>query len=154
MQILEQMQKADPPRVDVVDPTIPAALAAIVERAMHKDPAKRFSDLAAMRAELLQVQRGLAEEAERAREHARGHRDRLRALEADLAERIGAVRQEEPLPAIDADGHLHALQAVERELAVRVEGLRAGVAPADRLAPALARGGQLLAAQRFDAAAA
>jgi len=154
MQILEQLQKADPPRVDVVDPTIPAGLAAIVERAMHKNPAKRFSDLAAMRAELLQVQRGLAEEAERTRERARGHRDRLRALEADLAQRIGAVKQEEPLPAIDAEGHLHALQAVERELAARVEGLRAEVARADRLAPALARGGKLLAAQRFDAAAA
>ena len=154
MQILEQLQKADPPRIDVVDSTIPAGLAAIVARAMHKDPAKRFSDLAAMRAEVLQVQRGLAEEAERARERARGHRDRLRALEADLAERIGAVRQEEPLPAIDADGHLDALQAVERELAARVEGLRAEVARADRLAPALARGGKLLAAQRFDAAAA
>jgi predicted Ser/Thr protein kinase len=154
MLILEHLQKLDPPALDTVDPAIPREVAAIVERAMQKDPAKRFGDLAAMRAELVRVQQALAEHVERLRAGARAHRDRIAELEAALTARIGPRAPEPALPPIDAHTDPNALQALERDLGVRVVSLQTQIARADALAPALQRGDKLLAAHRFDAAAA
>jgi len=154
MQILEHLQKHDPPPLDVVDPAIPREVAALVERAMEKDPAKRFGDLGAMRAELVQVQGTIAREAERLRVRARVHRDRVAELEAALAVRLGCRPPEPPLAPIDADGHLNTVQTRERDLAARVAELESQIARADALDSVLQRGSQLLAAERFDAAAA
>ena len=41
MQILEQIRTAEPPPLDLVDATVPSALASAVARAMRKDPVAR-----------------------------------------------------------------------------------------------------------------
>jgi len=154
MQILEHLQKHDPPPLDVVDPAIPREVAALVERAMQKDPANRFGDLGAMRAELVQVQGTIAREAERLRVRARVHRDRVAELEAALAARLGSRPPEPPLAPIDAEGHLSTVQTRERDLAARVAELESQLARSDALDSLLQHGSQLLSAGRFDEAAA
>lgn len=62
-QLLEQIRTADPPPLDMVDPSISSRLAAIVHRAMQKDPAERFADLDQMRRALSEVSRSQAEPA-------------------------------------------------------------------------------------------
>ena len=49
MQLLEQLRTEDPPSLMEIDARIPPDLAAIVERAMRKDPDERFADLDQMR---------------------------------------------------------------------------------------------------------
>ncbi|HXJ79077.1 MAG TPA: protein kinase [Candidatus Methylomirabilis sp.] len=62
IQILEQIRTSNPPRLDALLSGVPAELASIVERAIQKDAAARFTDLGEMRAQLVQAQRALAEE--------------------------------------------------------------------------------------------
>src|SRR4029453_1672875 len=67
IEILENLRSQDPPPLAEVDPTLPTELGAILERALQKDPTRRFATLGQMRAQLLQVRRKLSEEAERVR---------------------------------------------------------------------------------------
>jgi len=60
IQILDQLRSEDPLSMRELDPSLPSELAAIVERAMRKDPHERFPDLEQMRFQLEQVQRGLS----------------------------------------------------------------------------------------------
>jgi predicted Ser/Thr protein kinase len=149
MQILEQLRTEDPPPLTGLDPTIPPELAAIVERAMRKDPAERFPDLAKMRAELEVVQRGLAEAVQRVRGRVRGQLVQIRELRAALSERIGRPTDEAAIPVLDERGRLGAMQALERESASAIDALRAKIARADSFAPALQRGTELLEAGQF-----
>jgi len=61
MEILEQLRTATPPRVSVLDPSLPPALADIVERAIQKEPEGRFADLGDMGRAVEAVRRGLGE---------------------------------------------------------------------------------------------
>ena len=87
LQLLEQLRAEDPPRLDQLDPAVPSALASAVARAMRKDPAERFPDLGALRAELELVQREVIELERRRRREAAA-----RAAEDTIAVTAPAVR--------------------------------------------------------------
>ncbi len=65
MQFLDRLCTEDPPALDQLDPRIPPALAAVIARAMRKEPAERFPDLDRMRLELETVRQDLLEETRR-----------------------------------------------------------------------------------------
>jgi Protein kinase domain len=67
LQILEQLRTATPPRLTELDPSLPSALADVIERALQKEPGDRFADLEQMGRRLELVQRELAEGAADAR---------------------------------------------------------------------------------------
>jgi serine/threonine-protein kinase len=153
MQILEQLRADDPPALVELDPTIPPDLAAIVERAMRKDPAERFGDLQEMRGELERVQHALGEEAQRARGRIRTQRERLGTLQAELAARLGAAPAADPPTAGTQEGNrLATLRTLERDLATRIEEAMAQIARVDLVAPGLERATELLDAGEFAAA--
>ena len=77
LQLLEQLRTRIRRR-SAVAPAVPPELAAIVERAMRKDPAERFADLDQMRDQLEQVQQTIAG-GPRVRGRVRRQRDDLRA---------------------------------------------------------------------------
>src|SRR4029450_294266 len=60
IEILENLRSQDPPPLAEVDPTLPTELGAILERALQKDPTRRFAPLAHMRAQLLRSVRQLS----------------------------------------------------------------------------------------------
>ena len=146
MQLLEQLRTEDPPPLNELDPAIPADLAAIVARALRKDPAARFTDLAQMRTQLDQVQLELVEEAHRVRARVIAQRERLRQLQAALAERTGPPKEVPAIPAVGERERLTTLQALEHELAGRMEALQAQIARANALAPAFQHAQELLEA--------
>ena len=152
MQILEQLRADDPPPLSGLDPTIPPNLAAIVERAMRKDPAERFADLGQMRDELKQVQRGIIDEAQRVWSRLRGRLDQVRGLQAALAARIGWPPEPEQGRAVTERAGLQMMQALDREVATSLDALRAKMAQADALTPGFQRGTELLRAGRAAAA--
>ncbi len=149
MQLLEQLRTEDPPPVDRLDPSIPPALAAIIGRALRKDPAERFNDLEHMRAALEEVQTGLLEEARRIGARLRHQHGQFLELRAALAERIGAPREDETIPILEERGRLAAMQALERDLAARITSLQGRMTQADALAPAFERATELLQAGQF-----
>ncbi len=144
MQLLEQLRTEDPPSPSEIDPTIPAELTAVVQRAMRKNPTERFRDLEEMRAELEIVHGRLIEERQGALARVRRQRDRLVQLQAALAERVGPPEDEAPIPPISERNGLVAVQAVERALGARIDALEAKIAQADALAPAFRRANELL----------
>jgi len=154
MQILDQLRTESPPSLTELDASIPPELAAIVERAMRKDPTERFSDLAQMRSELEEVQRRLGEEAQTVRGRLRERYARLRELQVALADRVGSSAEAEGTRSLDERGRLATLQALERDLAGRIEAAQTKVARADELASAFERGADLLRMSRFAEAAA
>jgi serine/threonine-protein kinase len=103
LEVLEQVRAATPPSAREVDPTVPGDLAGIVERALAKDPADRFPDLAEMRAALEFVRRRFVDDPERLAAYARGQLNQLRELQAVLAERV-AQEGGESLPPVERDG--------------------------------------------------
>jgi hypothetical protein len=149
MQLLEQLRTEDPPPLTQVDPTIPPEVAAIVHRAMRKHPGERFQDLEQMRAELEQVQRGLADEAQQVRARLRSQRNRLLQLQASLAERVGSATDDETVLAIDERARLPTMRSLESEFVRRIEVLEARIAQAESLMPALQRAEELLQAGQF-----
>jgi hypothetical protein len=147
MQILDQLRTESPAPLTQLDATIPLELAAIVERAMQKDPAQRFPDFEQMRWQLDEVQRRLGEEAQIVRGRVREGYARLRDLQAVLADRIGFSAPGEP--PLDERGRLGTLRALERDLAERIESSKAKIARAEVLASAFERGSDLLRAGQF-----
>ena len=146
VRLLEQLRTEEPPALDQLDPTIPSELAAVVARAMRKDPAERFADLEQMRSQLEEVQRGLTEEARRLSERVLDQRGQLLHLRAALAERMGPSREDEPVPTLDERARLATIQALESDVSARIEALQARITRADSLAPALRRATELLQA--------
>ena len=67
LQILEQLRTTTPPRLTELDPSLPSALADVIERALQKEPGDRFADLEQMGRRLELVQRELADGAADAR---------------------------------------------------------------------------------------
>jgi hypothetical protein len=147
--LLEQIRTEEPPALDQLDPTIPPALAAVVARALRKDPAERFTDLEQMRSQLEEVQRGLIEEARGLIAHVREQRSQLLALRAALVERVGPVKEEEAVPGVDGRERLATAQALHGDFTARIEALRTSIAQADSLAPDLRRALELLQAGQF-----
>jgi hypothetical protein len=150
LHLLEQLRTEDPPPLTGLDPRIPPDLAAVVERAMRKEPGERFPDLAEMRSHLEAVQRKLGEEARSARARVRAQRADIDRLQAALAERIGSETEPEAIPAAAEHDALDAVLRIETQLEQRVERLRAQIARADAHAPALKDGIDLLAAGRAE----
>ena len=144
--LLEQLRTEEPPALDQLDPTIPSELAAVVARAMRKDPAERFTDLEQMRSQLEEVQRGLTEEARRFSARVCDQRGQLLQLRAALVERVGPSREDEPVPTLDERARLATIQALERDLSARIEALQARITRADSLAPTFRRATELLQA--------
>jgi predicted Ser/Thr protein kinase len=144
MEILEQLRSENPPALTDVEPTVPRDLAAIIDHALQKDPAQRFAELGQMRAQLEQVRRRLADEAEQGRARVRAQLAELRQLQEAMAERVGGGDDDETLPIVDERARLAAVEGLLRTLAQKIERVRALVARADELAPTLARGLALL----------
>jgi hypothetical protein len=144
--LLEQLRTEEPPALDQLDPAIPSELAAVVARAMRKDPAERFTDLEQMRSQLEEVLRGLTEEARRLSARVRDQRGQLLQLRAALVERMGPPREDEPIPTLDELAPLATIQALARDFSARIEALQARLTRADSLAPALRRATALLQA--------
>ena len=146
MRLLEQLRTEEPPALDQLDPSIPSELAAVVARAMRKDPAERFTDLEQMRSQLEEVQRGLTEEARQLSARVRDQRGQLLELRAALGERTGPAREDDPVPTLDERARLATLQGLGRDFSARIEALHARITRADSLAPALRRASELLRA--------
>jgi serine/threonine-protein kinase len=152
LEVLEQLQQEEPTPLGQVDPTLPADVCAIVERALRKDPAQRFADLGQMRAELEAVQRRLEEEAEAARAGVQGQLAEVQALQALLEERLGESYDDATLPVVEVGAPLSTLRAVAGDLATRLGHLRERLGAADRLGPILERGLVALEAGDVEAA--
>jgi hypothetical protein len=60
LQILEQLRTTTPARLTELDPSLPAALADVIERALQKDPADRVADLGQMGQQIEMLRRELA----------------------------------------------------------------------------------------------
>jgi hypothetical protein len=149
MHLLEQLRTEEPPPVDQLDPSIPPALAGIIGRALRKDPDERYGDLAEMRTALEDVQTGLREEARHIGARLRQQQGRLLELRAQLADRVGALGEDETVPIIEERARLGAMQALERDLAARIATLERRIEQADQLAPAFQRASELLEGGQF-----
>ncbi|MGH7320187.1 MAG: protein kinase domain-containing protein, partial [Candidatus Rokuibacteriota bacterium] len=154
MELLEQLRSEDPALVTELDPTIPPELAAIIERALRKDPAQRFQDLAQMRAQIELVRRRLIEEAERLQVQVRVQLEQVRELQAGLAARLGESIEDETMPLVDERARLMGLRGVAADLASQVERLRTRLQRAESLEPVLARAVELMQGEDFDGAVA
>ncbi|MGH7321003.1 MAG: protein kinase domain-containing protein, partial [Candidatus Rokuibacteriota bacterium] len=139
IEILEQLRSENPPPLVEVDPSLPPALAAIIERALRKDPAERFPDLGQMRAELELVRRRLTEEAEQLRVQVLDQLAEIRALHGALGERLGESLDESTLPVVEDDAPFSALRACQEDFARRLLPLRARVEDANAVEPFLTR---------------
>jgi hypothetical protein len=128
LELLEQIRSHNPPVLTEVDPSIPPDLAAVVEKALQKKPAARFSALDQMQNRLEQIRRRLAEEAERLRAEVRNQLAELRALQTELADRVAGTDNDETLPVIDEGAEATDLRALQQELAGRLGRQRARVA--------------------------
>ena len=140
IEILEKLRSQDPPRLSEVEPTLPPELGAILERALQKDPAQRFATLGHMRAELVQLRRRLAENAERVRRDVQARLRRLHELREALASRLGGPWADETVFAVDERAPLAILERVDRDTATRIERLQELLTRAESLRPALDRG--------------
>ncbi|HLE44930.1 MAG TPA: serine/threonine-protein kinase, partial [Methylomirabilota bacterium] len=154
LEILEKVRAEQPTPLTELDPTIPPELAAIVERALRKDPAQRFADLAQMRAQIEAVRRGFADEGDRLEAQVRGQIERLRGLQTALGRQLGGTLEDETIPMPTDRTGLDDLRALARELAGRVEGLQARLGQVEALEPAVTRGLELLRAGQAAAAVA
>ena len=139
-EILEKLRSQDPPRLSEVEPTLPPELGAILERALQKDPAQRFATLGHMRAELVQLRRRLAENAERVRRDVQARLRRLHELREALASRLGGPWADETVLAVDERAPLATLERVDRDTATRIERLQELLTRGESLRPALDRG--------------
>ncbi|HXJ77705.1 MAG TPA: protein kinase [Candidatus Methylomirabilis sp.] len=153
MQLLEQLRTEDPPPVDQVDPSIPAELAAIIGKALRKNPAERFGDFEQMQSALEGVRHRLLDEARQIGARVRDLHRQLLELRTALTERVGSARDDETITTVDERGRLGALQALERDLSARIKVLQAQIRQADTLEPAFRHATLLLEAGRFAEAA-
>ncbi|MBI4012303.1 MAG: protein kinase, partial [Candidatus Rokubacteria bacterium] len=154
METLEKLRSENPPPLAQVDPSIPPDVASAIEKALRKDPAQRFPDLGQMRVKLEQARRRLTDEAERLQAHVRAQLEELAGLRRRLATCACESTEDETVPVVDERMRLGDLRALERQLAEQLEGLRANVAQAESVQPALTRGLELLEQGDFPAASA
>src|SRR5262245_12560789 len=153
IRLLEQIRSEQPPPLTDLDPTIPAELTDIVQRAMRKEPSERFPDLEQVRSRIELVLRRLQEEAHQVRARLRAELEQIFHLQATLVERIGALPEDDTLPPIDDRGRLATMQVIERDFEGRIAALKERIARAEALAPAFLRGTELLQTLQFADAA-
>ncbi len=146
METLERLRVENPPPLTQLDPSIPPALAAIVERALRKDPAQRYRDLAEMRNALDGVRRGLTDEAERLEARVRALAAEVRALEAALTRSLGQPLEDETVPMVIDRRRLAELHALDRDLAAQLERVRGRLRQVEALEPVVARAAECLRA--------
>jgi hypothetical protein len=152
MEVLEQLRSEDPPPLTEVDPSIPTELAAIIERALRKDPAQRFPDLDQMRLQIEGIRQRLTEELRHVQGRVRGRLVQIRELHEQLAGHLGQPADEETVPVFDDRACLADLEAFDRQLAALVARLGASAARAEVLAPVIAEGVERLGRGDFPAA--
>jgi hypothetical protein len=152
LEILERIRSENPVPLTEVDPAIPPELAAIVERALRKDPGQRFPDLGQMRAQIEAVRRGTGDEGIRVAAQVRGQMERLLSLQTELGKLTGQGSEDETMPLVTASAPTAELHAQAQQLTGRIEEVEARVQQAQALEPAVVQALELLAAG--DAAAA
>jgi hypothetical protein len=150
MEILEALRTFEPPRLNELDPTIPADLADTIAMAMRKDPVARLGDLAMMRERLLATQQQLAADARQMRETLRERVEQVRRLHVLVADHLGQPLELETPPASSDAARMADLQADARVIAQQIELLQAALERAVNLEPTVKRGLERLHAGRFD----
>ena len=140
IEILENLRSQDPPPLAEVDPTLPTELGAILERALQKDPTRRFASLGQMRTQLLQVRRKLSEDAERVRRDVQSRLRRLHELREALTARLGGPWADETVFVVEDHAPLAALERVDKDTTARIERMQELLTRAEALRPALDRG--------------
>jgi serine/threonine protein kinase/cytochrome c-type biogenesis protein CcmH/NrfG len=154
MEILEQLRTQDPPRLVDVDPGVPPELSAVIERALQKDPAQRYSGIGQMRLDLDEVRRRLTQDAARLHGEVQARLGELRDLEAACAARLGASLTESTASVLTEPVRSAAIAAVHREIVGRIDRVRDLLARADSLQPVYDRGLEALQRGDWDTAAA
>jgi serine/threonine protein kinase len=152
IEILEKLRTENPPRLREVEPSVPTELEAIIERALAKDPARRFGSLGQMRAELQALRRKRAEETERLRQDVRGRLHQLHELKAALETRLGGPWADETVFVVDEHAPLTTLESVGRDTSTRIARLTELLSRAELLKPSLDSGLLALEAGDFDRA--
>ena len=148
IEILENLRSQNPPPLAEVDPTLPTELGAILERALQKDPTRRFATLGQMRTQLLQVRRKLSEDAERVRRDVQARLRQLHELREALTARLGGPWADETVFVVEDYAPLATLERVDKDTTARIDRMQELLTRAEALRPALDRG--LAALQRGD----
>jgi serine/threonine protein kinase len=154
IEILEKLRTQNPPRLEDVDPALPPELGAIVERALEKDPARRFSTLGQMRTELQLVRRRLADDAERLRRDLRAQLRELHKRREVLETRLGGPWAGETVLVVDERAPLATLRSVSRDITKRIERLDELLARAESIRAALDSGLEALRTGDYERAVA
>ena len=152
MQILEQVRSQEPTPLVQIDPAIPSELSTIIERALRKDPAQRFSGFSDMRVQLQLVRRQLGERAAEVRARVRVRVKELASLTSALTALMGAPSTDETLPVVDEQGSVATTEAIDRQFAARTERMAALVRRAEALQPIYERALELLEQGEAEAA--
>ena len=152
IEILDKLRTENPPRLSEVDPSLPVELEAIVERALQKDPTRRFANLGQMRAELQTLRRKRSEDTERLRVDVQGRLRQLHELKTALEARLGGPWADETVFVVDEYAPLATLESVGRDTTTRIARLNELLMRADALKPALDDGLRAIEAGDFDRA--
>jgi len=152
IEILEKLRTENPPRLSEVEPNVPIELEALVERALAKDPTRRFANLGQMRTELMTLRRKRSEDTERLRQDVQGRLRQLHELKGALEARLGGPWADETVFVVDEHAPLTTLESVGRDTASRIARLTELLSRAEFLKPALDSGLEALRAGDFDRA--
>src|SRR5262245_29252129 len=152
IEILEKLRTENPPRLTEVEPSMPAELCAIIERALAKEPTQRFANLGQMRAELMTLRRKRSEDTERLRQDVQGRLRQLHELKAALETRLGGPWVDETVFVVDDRAPHTTLESVGRDTTTRIARLNELLSRADALKPALDSGLSALETGDFDRA--
>jgi len=148
-QLLESLRSEDPPRLLQLDPTIPAELAAVIERGMSKEPEERYPSMRAMLGDLEAIERSFVEKVARARRELEPLVVEMRKLEEELARRLGGPTGVS-LPTLpERPGTIETIEAGARLIQSTIEDLRDARRKIDSLEPRLAGANELLRSGRF-----
>src|SRR5262249_39182093 len=131
---------------------VPSELETIIERALQKDPTRRFANLGQMRAELSTLRRRRSEDTERLRQDVQGRLRQLHELKGALETRLGGPWADETVFVVDERAPLATLESVGRDTTTRIARLNELLARAEALKPSLDNGMAALHAGDFERA--
>jgi serine/threonine-protein kinase len=134
MSILEELGSTASPSVFRPDPAIPDDVAAVIERALCKNPSERFANIEEMGAALEAARGRLRGLASSLREHVLAQMSRSRELEVLLFERIGRSPGPASRPPTEQESAAD-LERLGQEAETRVVRLRGLLERADTAAP-------------------
>jgi len=135
MAILEELRSTESPSRFRPDPAIPEDLAAVIERALRKNPDERFRDMTEMREALDAVRARLAAEAAELRRRLEGQTSEAGELHARLEVHVGGGVGQDALPAPVERAPVAGLEALWREREDKLARLRERVERARALRP-------------------